>query len=121
MRWNLSETLLIYTNDLMSFFIVPMLFILFREAEMRCKGKNNAMKRTAKQWGHAIGVNTLQIYVLQYFAIDIVERMAHDVLRVDVSSYELVLSPVLAIGLCGVCVFVSEALHKTRLGFIFGR
>lgn len=40
---------------------------------------------------------------------------------VDVSAYELVLSPVLAILLCEVCVFTSNLLHKMRLGFVFGR
>lgn len=116
----LAGTLAIYTNDLMSLFIVPLLFLLFHEVEFRLKGKHSRLKTATRSMGHRIGVSTLQIYVLQYFAIDIVTQVLHRV-DVDVSAYELVLSPVLAILLCEVCVFISNLLHKMRLGFVFGR
>lgn len=121
MHFRLTETLLIYTNDLMSFFIVPMLFVLFHEAEERLKGKSNSIKRATKYLGHKIGINTLQIYVLQYFAINLTEKLVCDVLKVDLSSYELLLSPVLAVIICLLCVLVTEVLYKVKLGFVFGR
>lgn len=119
--FRLTDTLLIYTNDLMSFFIVPMLFVLFHEAEGRLKGKSNSIKRATKLLGHKIGINTLQIYVLQYFAINLTEKLVCDVLKVDLSSYELLLSPVLAVIICLLCVLVTEVLYKVKLGFVFGR
>ena len=119
--FRLTETLLIYTNDLMSFFIVPMLFVVFHEAEVRFKGTTNPVKKTAKSLGHYIGINTLQIYVLQYFAINLTEKLVCDVLKVDLSSYELLLSPVLAVIICLLCVLVTEVLYKVKLGFVFGR
>lgn len=119
--FQLTDTLLIYTNDLMSFFIVPMLFVLFHEAEVRFKGTTNSVKKTAKSLGHYIGINTLQIYVLQYFAINMTEKLVCDVLKVDLSSYELLLSPVLAVIICLLCVLVTEVLYKVKLGFVFGR
>ena len=119
--FRLTETLLIYTNDLMSFFIVPMLFVVFHEAEVRFKGTTNPVKKTAKSLGHYIGINTLQIYVLQYFAINLTEKLVCDVLKVDLSSYELLLSPVLAVIICLLCVLVTDVLYKVKLGFVFGR
>ena len=119
--FRLTETLLIYTNDLMSFFIVPMLFVVFHEAEVRFKGTTNPVKKTAKSLGHYIGINTLQIYVLQYFAINLTETLVCDVLKVDLSSYELLLIPVLAVIICLLCVLVTEVLYKAKLGFVFGR
>ena len=117
----LTGTLAIYTNELMSFFIVPLLFLMFLELELRFKGTQNVVvKDMAKSMGHRIGVNTLQIYVLQYFAVDIVTKILVGA-RIDISAYELVLSPVLAILLCEICVLVSDVLHKMRLGFLFGR
>lgn len=121
LHFRLTETLLIYTNDLMSFFIVPMLFVLFHEAEERLKGKSNSIKRATKYLGHKIGINTLQIYVLQYFAINLTEKLICDVLKVDLSSYELLLSPALAVIICLLCVLVTEVLYKVKLGFVFGR
>lgn len=121
LHFQLTDTLLIYTNDLMSFFIVPMLFVLFHEAEERLKGMSNPIKSVAKYLGHKIGINTLQIYVLQYFAINLTEKLVCDVLKVDLSSYELLLSPVLAVIICLLCVLVTEVLYKVKLGFVFGR
>lgn len=121
LHFQLTDTLLIYTNDFMSFFIVPLLFVVFHEAEERLKGKSNSIKRATKYLGHKIGINTLQIYVLQYFVIDVTERLVRDVLNLDISSCELILSPLLAVTLCWLCVLLSNALHKVKLGFVFGR
>lgn len=116
----LTGTLALYTNDLMSFFIVPLLFLAFRDAEFRLKGKRGVVKGLVKSAGHRVGVNTLQIYVLQYFAIDVITIILAKA-GVDISAYELVLSPVLALLLCEACVLVSDVLHRLRLGFLFGR
>ena len=63
----------------------------------------------------------MQIYVLQYFAINLTEKLVCDVLKVDLSSYELFLSPVSAVVICLLCVLVTEVLYKAKLGFVFGR
>ena len=58
----------------------------------------------------------MQIYVLQYFAINLTEKLVCDVLKVDLSSYELFLSPVSAVVICLLCVLVAEVFYKGEVG-----
>ena len=59
--------------------------------------------------------------MLQYFAINLTEKLVCDVLKVDLSSYELFLSLVSAVVICLLCVLVAEVFYKVKLGFVFGR
>lgn len=118
---HLTSTLLIYSNDLMSLYIVPLLFILFHEVERRLKGKTNKIKSIVKFLGHQIGINTLQIYVLQYFVIHVFTLFFGEFCKSYLVECELIFSPILGIILCLICVLVSELMHKLKLGFVFGR
>lgn len=105
----------------MSLYIVPLLFILFHEVERRLKGKTNKIKSIVKFLGHQIGINTLQIYVLQYFVIHVFTLFFGEFCKSYLAEYELIFSPILGIILCLICVLVSELMHKLKLGFVFGR
>lgn len=118
---HLTSTLAIYCNDLMSFFIVPLLFLLFHEAENRMKERKGWLKSALKYLGQRLGVNTLQIYVLQYFVIDWFSKFVWNSMGINVADKELVLSPIIGLLLSMVCVGLSDLLHKVRLGFLFGR
>lgn len=118
---HLTETPAIYCNDAMSVFIVPLLFLVFHEAECRTKGKNSSVKRMIKCLGHEIGVSTLQIYVLQYFAISVFGYCIGKELPNNIIKYEWMLSPLLALVISYVCVLVKVLLEKMKLSFVFGR
>lgn len=119
--FNLTNTLAGYCNDLMSFFIVPLLFLLFHEAENRMKGSKGCLKSAMKYLGHQLGVNTLQIYVLQYFAINWFVMLVRDHMEINFADEELIVSPIISVLLSMFCVGISTLLHKARLGFLFGR
>ena len=74
-----------------------------------------------KYLGHQLGVNTLQIYVLQYFAIRCFLMFIVDYLQVSIEEYELILNPMVGVLLSVICVWISQLLHKVKLGFVFGR
>lgn len=118
---HLTGTLEIYSNDLMSFFIVPLLFLIFHEAEYRTKAKHNKLKAVTKYLVNELGVNTLQIYVLQYFALSFFIKYLYETMNWNLTSYEWIASPIISIILCYLCVLVSQAMHKMKLGFVFGR
>lgn len=119
--FHLTSTLAGYCNDLMSFFIVPLLFLIFHELESRLKGKKCRFKPMVKYLGQQLGVNTLQIYVLQYFIIRWFMMFIVDYLQVSIVEYELILSPIVGVLLSVICVWISQLLHKVKLGFVFGR
>lgn len=118
---HLTGTLEIYSNDLMSFFIVPLLFLIFHEAEYRTKAKHNKLKAVTKYLVNELGVNTLQIYVLQYFALSFFIKYLYETMNWNLISYEWIASPIISIILSYLCVLVSQAMHKMKLGFVFGR
>lgn len=119
--FHLTSTLAGYCNDLMSFFIVPLLFLIFHEAENRMKNRKGWLMSTMKYLGHQLGVNTLQIYVLQYFAIRCFLMFIVDYLQVSIEEYELILNPMVGVLLSVICVWISQLLHKVKFGFVFGR
>ena len=118
---HLTSTLGLYCNDVMALFIVPFLFLLFHEMEIRMRGKDSRAKKGIKYLSNKIGQNTLQIYVLQYFAIKAFQLIFADDINPKYVMYEWWLSPILAILISYLCVVVSDAMHKLRLGFLFGR
>lgn len=121
MYFHLTSTLAGYSNDLMSFFIVPLLFLIFHETENGMKARKGWLKSTMKYLCHQLGVNTLQIYVLQYFAINWCVILVRDSMGINLAEEELFLSPIIGVLLSMVCVGMSYLLHKARLGFLFGR
>lgn len=66
----LTGTLDIYSNDLMSLFIVPLFFLLFHELQRWMKDRNSKVKSFVKRSVQLIGVNTLQIYVCSISLLD---------------------------------------------------
>lgn len=118
---HLTDTLAIYCNDVMSVFIVPFLFLVFHEAENRMKGKSNGGKCMMKYLGHELGINTLQIYVLQYFVISVFGFCIGKKLPDSIIGYEWLLSPLLALAISYVCVLIKVLLEKMKLSFVFGR
>ena len=76
----LRGTLDIYCNDLMSLFIVPLFFLLFHELQHWMKDRNSKVKSFVKRSVQLIGVNTLQIYVLQYFSFRLFDYLSNNTL-----------------------------------------
>ena len=118
---SLTGTLAIYCNDVMSVFIVPLFFLVFHELEYRLKEKNCKIKSVIKRQVQLIGMNTLQIYVLQYFSMELFGYCTNNVLPQFVLGNEWLMSPVVALGHCYVCVLATIVINKLRLGFVFGR
>ena len=85
------------------------------------RGKSSRIKTIIKYLGNKIGRNTLQIYVLQYFAIKLFQLTLADYINPDYVMLEWWVSPILSIFISYLCVIVSDAMHKLRLGFLFGR
>lgn len=85
------------------------------------KERKGWLKSALKYLGQRLGVNTLQIYVLQYFVIDWFSKFVWNSMGINVADKELVLSPIIGLLLSMVCVGLSDLLHKVRLGFLFGR
>lgn len=121
MYFHLTSTLAGYCNDLMSFFIVPLLFLIFHELESRLKGYDSCLKSMIKYLALQLGVNTLQIYVLQYFVIRWFLMYVVDYLQVGIAEYELILNPIVGVLLSVICVWISQLLHKAKLGIVFDR
>lgn len=117
----LTGTLDIYSNDLMSLFIVPLFFLLFHELQRWMKDRNSKVKSFVKRSVQLIGVNTLQIYVLQYFSFRLFDYLSNNTLSQFTLDNEWLMSPVIALVHCYLCVFATIVINKLKLGFVFGR
>ena len=103
--------------------ICIMLILLFYDAEMKCKNSSSAIKGCLKRMGSEIGTNTLQIYVLHYFIHHYLDLHFFGQYMIDNNMIwlEFIVSPVLAILISYICIYVSKLLHKMKLGIVFGR
>ena len=108
---------------IMAFPICIMLVLLFYYTEMKCKNKSFAIKGCLKRMGNEIGTNTLQIYVLHYFILHYLDLHFFGQYMIDNNMIwlEFIVSPVLAILISYICIYVSKLLHKMKLGIVFGR
>lgn len=107
----------------LAFPICIVLMLAFYQAEMKLKGKDFIGKKWLKQIGGTIGTNTLQIYVLHYYLLLILNLEILGVLMIQnhLVGFEYIISPILAIGIAQVCVWISDVLHGLHFGFMFGR
>ena len=103
--------------------ICIMLILLFYDAEMKCKNSSSAIKGCLKRMGSEIGTSTLQIYVLHYFILHYLDLHFFGQYMIDNNMIwlEFIVSPVLAILISYICIYVSKLLHKMKLGIVFGR
>lgn len=107
----LTDTSLIYLHDLMSVFIVSVLFLLFSKIE-RYHVRNKLVS--------LVGRSTLEIYVLQYYLLYATWLVIPS--KVEMEPWvDFVASPVYAIVICALCVGISKGLHRLKLGWVFGR
>lgn len=119
--WNITSTLAIYCNDFMSVFIVPLSFLVFHELEIKLKNNKSKIKNLVKQSVQLIGVNTLQIYVLQSFSFSLIDCCTNKAMPQFALNNEWLMSPLIALGHCYLCVLMTMFINKLRLGFVFGR
>ena len=105
----------------MSLFIVPLFFLLFHELQHWMKDRNSKVKSLVKRSVQLIGVNTLQIYVLQYFSFRLFDYLSNNTLSQFTLNNEWLMSPVIALAHCYFCVLVTILINKLKLGFVFGR
>lgn len=107
----------------LAFPICIILMLVFYQTEMRLKGRNFAGKKWLWRIGGSIGTNTLQIYVLHYYLLLVLnlEILGHFMIQNHLVGLEYIISPILALGIAQICIWVSDLLHGIHLGFLFGR
>jgi hypothetical protein len=118
---------------LMAFPICINFLIAFSYVEKKFKNKCCTVKKILKHIGTDIGTNTLQIYVLHYFVIYLLNWHYFSHCVFDLHSFgrymiannmawlELIVSPVLAILISYICIYTAKFLYKMHLGIVFGR
>ena len=101
------------------------LLLAFYYAEQFFKGNKSKIKLHIKEIGNVIGKHTLQIYVLHYFILDITLPWRHSLgqymINNNIVRIELIISPILAILISYICVYISKLIYKLHLGIVFGR
>ena len=71
---------------------------------------------------NTIGVHTLQIYTLHYFVMSTIGLLWADILiNKHLTWVEWVISPVLALMIAYICIYLTRILKFIRLDFVFGR
>lgn len=107
----------------MAFPICISLLLVFYDAECRLKGWTSPVKSCLKSMGTVIGTSTLQIYVLHYFILHVLDLSSFGQYMIDnnMAWLELIVSPVLAILISYVCVYAAKVIYKMHLGIVFGR
>ena len=70
-----------------------------------------------------IGVHTLQIYTLHYFVMSTIRLLwnADILINKHLTWVEWVISPVLALMIAYICIYLTRILKFIRLDFVFGR
>lgn len=121
--FNHSVSIFKALNFLISFPICIMLFVVFHKAEEKLKGVSFTGKRVLKSMGTNIGTQTLQIYTLHSFFIHVLDlHFVGDFMEVHQCYWmEFFVSPLLAIIISYLCIYIAKWMYKLRLGFVFGR
>ena len=72
---------------------------------------------------NTIGVHTLQIYTLHYFVMSTIGLLwnAEILINKHLTWVEGVISPVLALMIAYICIYLTRILKFIRLDFVFGR
>ena len=72
---------------------------------------------------NTIGIHTLQIYTLHYFVMSIIGLLwnADILINKHLTWVEWVISPVLALMIAYICIYLTRILKFIRLDFVFGR
>lgn len=72
---------------------------------------------------NTIGVHTLQIYTLHYFVMSTIGLLwnAEILINKHLTWVEWVISPVLALMIAYICIYLTRILKFIRLDFVFGR
>ena len=112
----LTDNLII--NKLYAAFTIVALFVLFKQIF-----NDSAATNQLQYIITVIGRNSLQIYTLHYFFLNILEIKAVQSYASIINKYnlEVFLSPIAAIVIIGMCVITAKLIYRIRLGVIFGR
>ena len=108
---------------ILAFPICIFLTLAFYQIELRLKGTNFVGKEWIKQIGSSIGTNTLQVYVLHYYLLLILNLkiLGNFMIQNHLAILEYIISPILAIVIAQICIWISDLLHSIHLGILFGR
>jgi fucose 4-O-acetylase-like acetyltransferase len=102
--------------------ICLLLMLTFYYAEQNSKGKYFPCKSYLKKMGNDIGTNTLQIYVLHYFILDLLKLQSFGQYMIanNMVWLELIVSPILALMIAYACICISKLVYKMHIGIVFG-
>ena len=118
-----GEAALKLIGSIMAFPICINLLLAFYYLEEWFKGKQSRCKTLIKKIGNDIGTNTLQIYVIHYFILMTVplKPLGTYLLEHNIVFLEYIISPIFAVIISYICIFIAKLIYKVKLGFVFGR
>lgn len=100
------------------------LLLLLYIAEIKTKSRLFYGKQMLKTIGSQIGRYTLEIYVLHYFVMYFLSDLQYVGVFMkdnDCLWLEIVISPMIALLICYVCIGMAKLSERLRLTFLFGK
>lgn len=99
------------------------LLVIFIYMEQIFKNKKSKIKDIVMKTGQEIGTNTLQIYALHYFFIQIIDLsfLRQILIQKDILFLEYLIQLIITIIIAYACIYTARLLYRLHLGFLFGR